>query len=362
MQSPVSEGGSSSNAGGAIRQARSKLVFSSAGASVLSTTLPDVQDSAGSWSARTTPRNLSALDTYAGGSQAMAPAATEVQIQSARKFYPRKKAVPLADPLTGERDDAACKGRNTSLEKAAATTSFTLQSLHTIFAELHTAHENVIYNRTFTRLHSVFDLKQWIYEKLLLPMSAYDLSYAEPGKATLTDKLKLLTTQDSLDTRTLAATQAVLDSYKGTTGVHSIFDTGVTRLYVRLKCRTCGDLVNNNHTCLKFKSFGQLEAQPETTKFESTNFTFQDLGQCLAGSRTTMGFNPAIEDCWHIPNPKKSCLYHARGYEILEAGRANGRRHPELARIYICLDKEPSKLLRLAEIGFSPHGPQVISY
>merc|ERR550514_2411821 len=107
------------------------------------------------------------------------------------------------------------------------------------------AHNSEVFSRCFNGLHTVFDLKKWIFEKLLVPMNAYDLSYAEPGKATLTDQLRLLTTQDSLDTRTLATTRAVHGMFRGIPGVHSISDVGVTRLYVRLKCRNCGALLNS---------------------------------------------------------------------------------------------------------------------
>merc|ERR550514_1824401 len=125
------------------------------------------------------------------------------------------------------------------------------------------AHNSEVFSRCFNGLHTVFDLKKWIFEKLLVPMNAYDLSYAEPGKAALTDQLRLLTTQDSLDTRTLATTRAVHGMFRGIPGVHSIGDIGVTRLYVRLKCRTCGDLLNSLQTCRRFKTFSDIEALPE---------------------------------------------------------------------------------------------------
>merc|ERR1719428_2140956 len=80
---------------------------------------------------------------------------------------------------------------------------------------------------------------------MLIPLNAYELSYAEPGKAQLEDQLRLLTIQESLDTRTLATTRAVHRMYKGIPGVHSINDVGVTRLYVRLKCRLCGEILNS---------------------------------------------------------------------------------------------------------------------
>merc|ERR1711972_374492 len=99
-------------------------------------------------------------------------------------------------------------------------------------------------------------------------MNAYDLSYAEPGKAALTDQLRLLTTTDSLDSRTLAATRSVQKmACKGIPGVHSIGDTGVTRLYMRLKCRTCGDLLNSLQGCRKLKKLYDVEPQPDTSLY-----------------------------------------------------------------------------------------------
>merc|ERR1712151_1250491 len=169
--------------------------------------------------------------------------------------------------MGGEEDDVVPRrimGFGLGFEKIFATTSTKLPvSAYTIFLELHTSHNGDVYSRCFNGLHTVFDLKKWVYEKLLVPTNSYDLSYADPGKATLTDQLRLLTTQDSLDTRTLATTRAVHRMYKGIPGVHSINDVGVTRLYVRLKCRTCGDLLNSLQTCRKFKSFGPMEATPD---------------------------------------------------------------------------------------------------
>merc|ERR1740138_405260 len=211
-------------------------------------------------------------------------------IHSARHKYPRKKTNPDIDPLTGEEEGTIPRhimGFGLGFERIFATTSIKLPvSAYTIFVELQTAHNGVTFSRCFNGLHTVFDLKKWVYEKLLLPMNSYDLSYAEPGKATLTDQLRLLTTQDSLDTRTLATTRAVHRMYKGIPGVHSINDVGVTRLYVRLKCRTCGELWNSLQTCRKYKSFGPMELPadqgvivPATTpKAKNASKVLEDVG------------------------------------------------------------------------------------
>jgi hypothetical protein len=277
-------------------------------------------------------------------------------------------------------------GFGLGFEKIFATTSIKLPvSAYTIFVELHLAHKDEIFSRCFNGLHTVFDLKKWVFEKLFVPMNAYDLSYAEPGKAMLTEQLRLLTTQDSLDTRTLATTRAVHRMYKGIPGVHSIDDVGVTRLYVRLKCRTCGELLNSLQTCRKYKTFGPIEATPDqeflvppTNKNEkatnkggetrdiSRRMTFSagnQGGQGAVGSNKGIpGLDPCIEDCWYEPDTKKHCLFHTRGFEYYEASRAHGG-HAELARIYISCGKEPSKKLKIATNVLRNKGPGAkISY
>jgi len=270
-------------------------------------------------------------------------------------------------------------GFGLGFEKIFATTSVKLPiSAYTIFVELHVAHSKEVFSRCFNGMHTLFDLKKWVYEKLLIPINAYDLSYAEPGKATLTDQLRLLTTQDSLDTRTLATTRAVHSMYRGIPGVHSIGDIGVTRLYLRLKCRTCGDLLNSLQTCRKFKKLIDIEPAPEyllngkqtghdehpalAGKVAGTAAKKKSLQMESGARRMTFskpnnlgvnsfkagvpGHDPNLEDLWHRPNSEKHCLFHGRGYEIFEAARTHGG-HAELARIYISCGKEPSKKLKL---------------
>eukprot|EP00435_Cladocopium_sp_Y103_P028744 s806_g7.t1 len=151
-------------------------------------------------------------------------------------------------------------GFRLGFEKIFKTTSIRLPcSAYTVYAEMRSSHNNEVFCRCFNGLHTIYDLKKWIYEKLLLPMNAYELSYAESGKVQLTDNMRLLTTQDSLDARSMATMRTVHDMSGNIPGVHSIGDIGVTRLYVRLKCRTCGDLLNSFSTCRKKKQMGHIE-------------------------------------------------------------------------------------------------------
>merc|ERR1719451_112141 len=189
-------------------------------------------------------------------------------IHNARHRYPRKAKSNQSEVfeigvgiVKEEKITRRIMGFGLGFEKIFATTSMKLPvSAYTIFVEFHPLDTEELWSRCFNGLHTVYDLKKWVFEVSGVPMNAYDLSYAEPGKATLTDQLRLLTTQDSLDTRTLATTRAVHRMYKGIPGVHSIGDIGVTRLYVRLKCRTCGDLLNSLQTCRRFKTFSDIEA------------------------------------------------------------------------------------------------------
>lgn len=295
------------------------------------------------------------------------------EIVSARRSYPRKKnEVVHVDPVTGEEVGTVRRrvmGFGLGFEKIFATTSIKLPiSAYTIFVEMHIAHNQEVFSRCFNGMHTLFDLKKWIYEKLLIPSCAYDLSYAEPGKAALDDQLRLLTTQDSLDTRTFATTRAVHGMYRGIPGVHSIDDIGVTRLYLRLKCRTCGDLLNTLQTCQKVSSFGTQDPFPDTSNFLVSNQPVATVQpQKVKGSicsqfnrRMTLhkdshlvqggfragvpGLDPNIEDMWYKPDAQKHCLFHTRGYEYFEAARTHGGA-AELGRIHISCGKEPSKKL-----------------
>lgn len=376
-----------------------KSTLGDTGYSVLSSGLPGfsglalADTSRTCLSARGPPRNGATPDPNsqelaAAESQFFSSSMEKDRIHQARHQYPRrvnkKKDV---DPLTGEEDDVIPRrimGFGLGFEKIFATTSTKLPiSAYTIFLELHTAHNGEVFSRCFTGLHTVLDLKKWIFEKLLVPMNAYDLSYAEPGKVTLTDQLRLLTTQDSLDTRTLATTRAARMSYLAP-GVHSLGDVGVTRLYVRLKCRTCGNLLNSLQTCRKFKTFCDIEpppdsawpdaepeqpkskilgvgAAPDDNREKQKRMTLAQSQRNSASVYGVPGSDPTIEDCWYRPDEKKHCLFHTRGNEMYEAARTHGG-HAELARIYISCGKEPSKKLKLADNVLSAHANAKISY
>jgi hypothetical protein len=376
----------------------------STGASVVATgtldlTLP-LSARLGNSTARSAPGDSRSPDLIAAEACFFAEDGAEKErIHKARHKYPQRKTATSSAPSSLEfngleEEDTVQRrimGFGLGFEKIFATTSIKLPvSAYTIFVELHSAHKDEIFSRCFNGLHTVFDLKKWVFEKLLVPVSAYDLSYAEPGKATLTDQLRLLTTQDSLDTRTLATTRAVHRMYKGIPGVHSINDVGVTRLYVRLKCRTCGELLNSLQTCRKYKSFGPMEPQPDQEFLVAPSDNGKGKGRgnsksadegsgatirrmTLAGGNqsdtnadgTTKGIpgmDPTIEDCWYEPDTKKHCLFHTRGFEFYEASRAHGG-HAELARIYISCGKEPSKKLKIAVNVLKNKGPGAkISY
>jgi len=175
-----------------------------------------------------------------------------LSLGSSRK--PDRKDYPGAPGKLGRRNGAAVQRRivgfGLGFEKIFKTTSIKLPvSAYTVYVDLKLIHNDFTEGRCFNGLHTVHDLKKWIFEACRVPMDAYELSYAEPGKARIDDKLRLLTTQDSLDTRSLASMRAVHGVAKGIPGVHSIDDMGVTRLYVRLKCRSCGELYNNLQNC-----------------------------------------------------------------------------------------------------------------
>lgn len=328
------------------------------------------------------------------------------EVYNARKKYPCRRTqegAAVQPEFNGlEEDDTGQRrimGFGLGFEKIFATTSIKLPvSAYTIFVELHLAHKDEVFSRCFNGLHTVYDLKKWIFEKLLIPVGAYELSYAEPGKAKLNDQLRLLTTQDSLDTRTFATTRAVHRMYKGIPGVHSISDVGVTRLYVRLKCRTCGEVLNSLQTCRKQKKFGAIEPTPASeflatspsvkavqsdpnTSKDSADVAEDEKEAAFAQMMTKKAFHeeekddpaatsnngipgldPTIEDCWYQPDTTKHCLFHTRGFEFYEASRAHGG-HADLARIYISCGSEPSKKLKVARNVLKNKGPSFkISY
>jgi hypothetical protein len=147
-------------------------------------------------------------------------------------------------------------------------------------------------------------------------MDAYELSYAEPGKARVDDNLRLLTTQDSLDTQSLASMRAVHGVAKGIPGVHAIDDIGVTRLYLRLKCRASGELHN------RFSSCRRKIIDPD--------------------------MEPVVEKSWYRPDPTLKSLFDNTGYEMYEAANSAGKNCSEIAQVHISM-KPPSEVLQLAK-------------
>lgn len=263
-------------------------------------------------------------------------------IHSARHKYPRRgkpgssatgTGRDLANPMGPEPEEEAISRRimgfGLGFEKIFATTSIKLPvSAYTIFVELHTLHIEQCFSRCFNGLHTIYDLKKWIFEVLQVPIDAYEISYAEPGKAALTDQLRLLTTHDSLDTRTLATTRAVHQFYKGIPGAHSIDDNGVTRIYVRLKCGSCGQILNSLQKCQRRQTLicHGVESEDWDPKPVDSH----------------------MERRWHRPDPSACCMYDTRGYEMYCAARARGASSSsEIARIYISMGQEPTKKLKL---------------
>jgi len=287
-------------------------------------------------------------------------------IHNARHRYPRKakpkesKVFEIGVGIVNEEKiTRRIMGFGLGFEKIFATTSMKLPvSAYTIFVEFHPLDTEELWSRCFNGLHTVYDLKKWVYEVSGVPMNAYDLSYAEAGKATLTDQLRLLTTQDSLDTRTLAVTRAVHRLYKGIPGVHCIDDTGVTRLYLRLKCRRSGQLLNSLQTCQKsFKT--PPSSNPGMTTGSDGSPRSQSLSLVHDGSH-----NPEAEVGWYAPHGDKGCLFDSRGYEMFSKARSHGA-SSEIARIYISTDQEPSKKLKLAKNVLTKGAPipsKAVSY
>eukprot|EP00746_Dinoflagellata_sp_MGD_P142015 gnl/MRDRNA2_/MRDRNA2_75023_c0_seq1.p1 gnl/MRDRNA2_/MRDRNA2_75023_c0~~gnl/MRDRNA2_/MRDRNA2_75023_c0_seq1.p1 ORF type:complete len:324 (-),score=57.21 gnl/MRDRNA2_/MRDRNA2_75023_c0_seq1:51-1022(-) len=286
-------------------------------------------------------------------------------IHNARHRYPRKAKSKQSEVfevgvglVKEEKITRRIMGFGLGFEKIFATTSMKLPvSAYTIFVEFQPLDTEELFSRCFNGLHTVYDLKKWVFEVSGVPMNAYELTYAEPGKATLTDQLRLLTTQESLDTRTLAVTRAVHRLYKGIPGVHSIDDTGVTRLYLRLKCRRSGRLLNNLHTSLLFKTSPQ-DAQGGDPQGPQN----QQLSANLSSGAVD---HPAEAELGlYAPGGEKGGLFDTRGYEMFSKARIHGA-SSEIARIYISTDQEPSKKLKLAKNVLTKNNPipsKAISY
>lgn len=277
-------------------------------------------------------------------------------IHNARHRYPRKTKANQSEVfevgvgiVKEERITRRIMGFGLGFEKIFATTSMKLPvSAYTIFVQFHPFDTEELWSRCFNGLHTVYDLKKWVFEVSGVPMDAYDLSYAEPGKATLHDQLRLLTTQDSLDTRTLAVTRAVHRLYKGIPGVHSIDDTGVTRLYLRLKCRICGCLLSNLQTFLpacRGRAAGNSAGNNAAVTGPTAPALPSSVPQFATGND---GDHPIEAEVGSYAPEKNSCLFDTRGYEMFSKSRSHGA-SSEIARIYISTDQEPDKKLKLAK-------------
>eukprot|EP00930_Biecheleria_cincta_P027415 TRINITY_DN19264_c0_g1_i2.p1 TRINITY_DN19264_c0_g1~~TRINITY_DN19264_c0_g1_i2.p1 ORF type:complete len:372 (+),score=50.06 TRINITY_DN19264_c0_g1_i2:55-1116(+) len=285
---------------------------------------------------------------------------TSEKVAAARRNFPRKQGSEKKsrghtheELLFGEEEPPVRRrlpGFRLGFEKIFATTSIKLPvSAYTIYVELRSSHDNQSWSRCFNGLQTVFDLKKWLYEKLMLPMNAYELSYAESRKVKLTDEIRLLTTQESLDTRTMATTRAVQDMYKGTPGVHSIDDHGVTHLYV--------------------KHYGQVELDrlvpvPGAKRADKMASHLKPERSFKDGATPVLPGegNAIIEEGWIVPEEYPHCLFNARGYELFQAARTHGG-HADLARIFMSCNKEPHKFLQVGETPLASRtGPSHISY
>jgi hypothetical protein len=228
----------------------------------------------------------------------------------ARRKYPQKGLKNTKPPA---------QGFGLGFEQIFKTTSIKLPvSAYSVFVELKLMHNGQTLQRCFNGIHTVYDLKKWIFEVALLSMDAYEISYAEPGKARIDDNLRLLTTQDSLDVQSLASMRAVHGNAKGVPGVHSIDSSGVTRLYLRLKCRTTGELKCNLATTRR-------------------PILDQDL-------------EPVLTQAWYRPDPRDKAVFDTVGYEIYEASQAVANGCSEIAQITLGMEP-PSEILKLERMA-----------
>jgi len=321
--------------------------------------------------------------------------AVRLNVQTNRNNYPRRKT--KADENEEGGVARRIVGFGLGFEKIFATTSIKLPvTAYTIYTEMHVPSQDQIYSRVFNGLNTMLDLKKWIFEKLWVPSEAYELSYAEPtkcGHGGLSDNLRLLTTDDSEDTKALATTRAAFKQSKGMPGVHSIDCLGVTRLYVRLKCSKCGSLFdslrhNRRHktvgagvavhepsvsSCRGFKVEATAQAPKQTSGLDALSefrerMLVTEFGNGVADGTMVPyeepapsrhgipGKDPHIEGQWYRPDQNKHCLFHTRGYDMVESARGHGK-HNEIAHILISCGKEPFKKLDLANNVLAKNGP-----
>mmetsp|Transcript_38830 Transcript_38830/g.70049 ORF Transcript_38830/g.70049 Transcript_38830/m.70049 type:complete len:329 (+) Transcript_38830:26-1012(+) len=280
-------------------------------------------------------------------------------VAAARRKYPQRKGKAEAQAGNGEAKDTGATprripGMRLGFERIFATTSIKLPvSAYTVHTELHSKASLDTWSRTFGGLNVVFDLKKWIFEKLLLPMNAYQLSYAESGKAELADNMKLLTIEESLDTRTMATTRAVHNMYKRSTGVHSINDIGVTNLHIRLTCRICGRVATGfeNPKCVGKVRHGSNDGIPlDSFLYPQSEPKEQKSVVTKAASKATATValsehNPLQQDLY-VPHERgASCVYDSKGYELYQAARSLGSSgYSIIAQVKLSCGNSPSRV------------------
>jgi len=244
-------------------------------------------------------------------------------------------------------------------QKLFSSTSIKLPvSAYPLYVEMSGPH-NELWHRQFRGTSTVADLKQWIYEKLVLPDFAYELSYAEPGRCTLEDGFRLLTTEEALETRNFVTMRGASNMlHNGTPGVHSIGTVGSTNLYIRVKCMHCGNLLNTLAPSRKFKTLVSCEPVSKDSEVSSSGKIVgsreqQNSTELPAGVTDMVeavmehghGASSLLEGMWVQPDENKHCFYHTKGYELFKAAREQcNYGHSAIAKICINNRNYPSRI------------------
>jgi len=275
-----------------------------------------------------------------------------------RRTYPRKVGAkkPGTGPLANAQSDEPIQHRTPGLGLAAqklfTSTSVKLpMSAYPLYIEMSGPHGD-LWHRRFSGSSVASDLKEWIFEKLILPDFSYDLSYAEPGKAVLEDNLRLLTMDEALETRNFATVRGASDELKkGLPGVHSVGTLDSTNLYVRVKCMHCGNLLNSLAPSRKFKTFvdsSELRSEQRVGTKDTTTSSKKIQGASSEDDPADIGdlveavmdkgaaAEHMLEGMWVRPDESKHCFYHTRGYELFKVARESGQGgHSFIAKISI---------------------------
>lgn len=278
-----------------------------------------------------------------------------------RRAYPRKVATkkPPTGPLAMNADLASselppvqrAQGFGLGVEKLFASTSVKLPvSAYPLYVEMSGPHGE-LWQRLFRGTSTIADLKIWIMEKLVLPDFSYELSYAELGKSNLADDLRLLTTDESLESRTLATIRAAQPAFQGIPGVHSTSSVSTTNLYVRLKCMHSGDVLSSLAPSRKFKTFmtpADMAVDDEVNTSSSSKIVgvAPKTTDIVVADGTSPLSDPLLEGCWVRPDEDKHSYYHSRGFELFKAARDLGNKygHSCLAKISINNRNYPSRI------------------